>query len=78
MTTDLERYRERGGVPFASEDAYQQLVPLRNRLKALLSKQETAENKRAASIVSRILTVSCLLALTLGLAPMASLLLAWP
>ena len=41
---DLERYRERAGVPFASEAAYQELVPLRRSLKALLSKQET-ENK---------------------------------
>lgn len=41
MAADLERYRERAGLPFGSEAEYQQLLPLRDRLRTLLSRQES-------------------------------------
>ena len=46
---DLARYRKRAGRPFPSEGVYQELVPLRDRLKALLQQQEIKSAKPEAS-----------------------------
>ena len=40
MNSDLARYQERKGASFASEDSYQALGPMRDRLKQLLRIQE--------------------------------------
>ena len=45
---ELERYRQRAGEPFASEDAYHHLVMLRDRLKLLLRAQEAPSTEVAA------------------------------
>ncbi len=49
--SDLERYSTRIGSPFPSEDAYQRLEPLRDRLQALLSQQEAEEKLTEADRV---------------------------
>lgn len=43
LLTEQARYEQRAGIPFASEEAFQKLRPLRDQLQVLLSKQESEE-----------------------------------
>ena len=54
MAAELERYQERADVPFASEAEFQQLVPLRDRLKVLLRGPETDDQMGQVEIEEEI------------------------
>ena len=45
LTTERDRYEERAGIPFGSEEAFRKLRPLRDQLQVLLSRMESEEVK---------------------------------
>ena len=54
MERDLERYQERAGLPFPSEAELQQVVPLRDQLRTLLSRQESEEEGEKEEVQDKI------------------------